>query len=143
MTAVSCSDKSDKVKLTRSRVSVSTQVLTDGSRDNRKNTSNNRTLHTSKMTTRGVRVCAHRNTTDCFALTVAMNCMILTNIERGMFFGNTPLCRGNRVSTTILRSLQAVQIQCNVAKMRLQHKYNTANVVWGYSTIWLILQHVV
>ena len=39
-------------------------------------------------------------------LTVAMNCMILTKMERGMFFGNTPLCRGNRVSTTILRSLR-------------------------------------
>ena len=39
-------------------------------------------------------------------LTVAMNCTILTKMERGMFFGNTPLCRGNRVSTTNLRSLQ-------------------------------------
>ena len=35
-----------------------------------------------------------------------MNCTILTKMERGMFFGNTPLCRGNRVSTTNLRSLQ-------------------------------------
>ena len=41
----------------------------------------------------------------CYQLTVAMNWMILTNMEMGMFLGNTPRCLGNSVSTTALRSL--------------------------------------
>ena len=98
-------DKSDQEAI-RHRVTVSGRVMKECGSHSREGSNGQLSRDRCEMFTKRAKTVSSNMLQRRRPLTVAMNCMILTKMERGMFFGNTPLCRGNRVSTTILRSLR-------------------------------------